>query len=100
MKREKPWTWEEIADLHGPALAKFLTDYGDRGKAAIVVANQLLHPGRLTCTWRCACCPMAIMYFPTKWSIAVGLHICCPDNAIPIYRLMIAKLGRLPEVKP
>ena len=96
MSKVTPWTWEEIAALCGRDRMEFLADYGDRAKVAIVVATEL-DENSCWCGWPCVGCPMSTKHLPTEWSRAVGLHILCPDNAIPIYTMMIKKLGLFPE---
>jgi hypothetical protein len=103
-KTEKPWTWEEIAKLHGKAAKAFMQTYGDRGVAALLASGH--KPG----TWKANCpyegrpicvgifsggreCPMDDR---SKWRKKHS-HLPCSQVAMEVYALMVEKLGLLPE---
>lgn len=101
-KMMKPWTWEQIAKLKGKAARNFLETYGDRGKAAMMMAYQWALTQKKhsnSCVgpvyWACTACPLGR---ESVWRRAHDARFCV-DAAPSIYSRMIAKLGLLPEEK-
>ncbi len=103
-KAEKPWTWEEIAKLHGKAAKAFMKTYGDRGVAALLAAGH--EPG----TWKANCPyegrPICVGIFSggrecpmdngSEWR-KIHRQDPCSQEAMEVYSRMIEKLGLLPE---
>ncbi|MFA4971361.1 MAG: hypothetical protein WC683_02025 [bacterium] len=97
----KPWTWKQIAKLRDEKLKQFVSNYGYRGKAAIMAA-WMMHGAPFTaipCCWPCARCPMSAHRLYMHNSMIRNIF-GCENRALPVYVAMTAKLGYLPEEDP
>ncbi len=99
---EAPWTWSEISALEGAALARFHRDYGERAKAARMVACYMARAcgitgaaSRVPCLtpwWGSDECPAN----RKRWRRRTDPRDCI-DAAPLVYARMVAELGLLPE---
>ena len=93
---ERPWTWEEIRNLDDAGRKKFLRDYGDRAKAALMIEIDG-HRDLSDCyEWFCDDCPMASSrsreFNYDDWKVGQ-----CPDRAKIVYAALIKRDGRMPR---